>query len=87
MIRSLTFAVLTATLAYAQTEVRKAPPLPSYKRLKFAPLPALKIPRPETFSLPNRMKSYLLEHHEMPVISGIAPVRTGNLFDPADNHG
>ena len=87
MMRSLTFVVLTATLACAQTEVRNAPPLPSYKSLKFAPLPALKIPEPETFTLPNGMKVYLLEHHELPVISGFALVRTGNLFDPADKHG
>src|SRR5205814_1216585 len=52
-----------------------------------APLPPLKIPDPETFTLPNGMKVYLLENHELPVISGFALVRTGNLFDPADKKG
>ncbi len=87
MIRATSFAFLTAALTFAQTEVRQAPALPSYKSLKFAPLPALKIPEPETLTLPNGMKVYLLEDHELPVIRGSALVRTGNLFDPADKHG
>ena len=33
------------------------------------------------------MKLYLLEDHELPVISGVALVRTGNLFDPPDKRG
>lgn len=82
------FAILsTAAMLGAQTEVRQAPVLPSYKSLRFAPLPELKIPEPATFVLPNGMKVYLLEHHELPVISGFALVRTGNLFDPADKRG
>ena len=84
---SVAFVLLTAALAFPQTEVRHAPPLPSYKSLKFAPLPALKIPEPETLTLPNGMKVYLLEHHELPIISGFALLRTGNLFDPSDKHG
>ena len=30
---------------------------------------------------------YLLENHELPLISGFALVRTGNLFDPKDKIG
>ena len=33
------------------------------------------------------MKLYLLEDHELPTIDGVARVRTGNLFDPADKIG
>src|SRR5262245_45476758 len=33
------------------------------------------------------MKLYLLEDHELPVVSGFALVRTGNLFDPKDKIG
>lgn len=61
--------------------------LPSYKQLKFPALREVKIPNPETFVLPNGMKVYLLEEHELPLISGIALVRTGNLFDPKDKIG
>ncbi len=33
------------------------------------------------------MRMFLLEDHELPLIRGLALVRTGNLFDPPDKHG
>ena len=33
------------------------------------------------------MRVFLLEDHELPVINGLALVRTGNLFDPPDKRG
>ncbi len=60
---------------------------PSYKSLKFPPLRAITLPKPETFTLGNGMRVYLLESHELPLVTGVALVRTGNLFDPADKHG
>ena len=45
------------------------------------------MPQVDTSTLPNGMKLYLLEDHELPVVSGTALVRTGNLFDPADKIG
>ena len=79
--------LLVAVFAYAQTEVRRATVLPSYKDLKYPPLPAIKIPEPVEFTLSNGMKVFLLEDHELPVVNGAARVRTGNLFDPADKVG
>src|SRR5947209_6982453 len=65
-----------------------APPSPpSYKDLKFPPLRKIEIPNVERFTLPDGMKLYLLEDHELPVVSGFALVRTGNLFDPKDKIG
>src|SRR5438067_5242364 len=87
MTRLFTTAMLAATLAYGQTEVRRAPALPSYRSLKFAPLPEIKIPEPATVTLSNGMKVYLLESHELPIVSGFALIRTGNLFDPPDKRG
>src|SRR5262249_10242181 len=55
---------------------------PSYKDLKFPPLRKIEIPNVERVTLPNGMKVYLLEDHELPVVAGLALVRTGNLFDP-----
>ena len=74
--------LLCAGLASAQTEVRRAVVLPSYKDLKYPPLPPLKIPDPVEFTLSNGMKILLLEDHELPLVSGAALIRTGNLFDP-----
>ena len=54
----------------------------SYKDLKYPPLAEVKIPEVATYTLSNGIKLYLLENHELPLVSGTALVRTGNLFDP-----
>jgi zinc protease len=61
--------------------------LPDYRLLHFPPLKPVRIPNPESFTLPNGMKVFLLEHHELPIVSGFAMVRTGNLFDPPEKRG
>src|SRR5439155_27008196 len=45
------------------------------------------IPKVEQVTLPNGMKLYLLEDHDLPMVRGLALVRTGNLFDQADKVG
>lgn len=87
MTRVLIIIALAVSGLRAQTEVHKATPLPSYQDLKFPPLPELKIPQPEMLTLPDGLRVYLLEDHELPIISGSAIIRTGNLFDPADKKG
>jgi len=88
-------AILTAA-SWAQAPATKEAPkpapaaaqaIPSYKNLKYPPLPMVKIPEPATFTLSNGMRVFLLEDHELPIIDGFALVRTGNLFDPPDKHG
>lgn len=63
------------------------PQTPAYKALKYPPLPELKLPHIESFTLPNGLQLFLLENHELPLIRGVALIRTGNLFDPADKVG
>lgn len=73
----------------------KSPPTPASQptvptnpaELKFPPLKPIAIPNVATFTLPDGMKVYLLEDHELPLISGVARVRTGNLFDPQNKIG
>ena len=77
---TLLLSLLAAGACCAQT-------LPSYKDLKFPPLRPVKIPEPIVYSLPNGLRVFLLEDHELPLISGVALVRTGNLFDPDDKRG
>src|SRR5439155_25368617 len=79
--------VALAALLNAQTEVRRTAVLPSYKDLKYPPLPPPKIPQPNQITLSNGLKVLLLEDHELPLVSGGALIRTGNLFDPANKHG
>lgn len=78
---------LCAMIAGAQTEIRRATVLPSYKDLKYSPLPPLKVPEPVEATLSNGMKILLLEDHELPLVSGAALIRTGNLFDPSNKKG
>ena len=78
----LSCLLLITGLLWAQS-----PDIPSYEDLKYPPLGQVEIPDVVTHTLPNGMKLYLLENHELPLISGSALVRTGNLFDPADKVG
>jgi zinc protease len=87
--KTLLLPILVAATLCAQTEVRRggSPPAASYKDLKFAPLPPINPPVPTEITLSNGMKVFLLEDHELPLLSGNALIRTGNLFDPADKRG
>src|ERR1019366_4345244 len=78
--KSLLF--LLPALALAQTQVPA-----SYKDLKYPTLRQIQLPKIEESTLPNGMKVYLLENHELPIIRGTALIRTGNPFDPADKVG
>jgi zinc protease len=62
-------------------------PPASYKDLKFPTLRQVEIPKIQESTLPNGMKLYLLENHELPLVRGVALVRTGNLFDPKGKIG
>jgi zinc protease len=84
--RLLVLGLCAAALASAQAPAASSA-IPSYKDLRFPPLPQVKVPEPATFTLSNGMRIFLLEDHELPVISGFALVRTGNLFDPNDKRG
>lgn len=58
-----------------------------YRKLNYPPLKAITIPEPVVFTMANGMRVYLLEDHNLPLVSGSALVRTGNLFDPPDKRG
>ncbi|MGD0132836.1 MAG: pitrilysin family protein [Bryobacteraceae bacterium] len=85
--KTLILSLILCSAAIPQTEVRRAIVLPSYKDLKYPPLPPLKVPDPTEIALSNGMKVLLLENHELPLISGAALIRTGNLFDPPSKKG
>ncbi len=85
-IRGRRFRLSIVLLALPLAAQQATPPA-SWKDLKFAPLKEIQIPKIEESTLPNGMKIYLLENHELPLVRGTALVRTGNLFDPADKVG
>ena len=87
--RALVLLLASAVAGWAQAPAAVSPDaaIPTYKDLKFPPLKQVKIPDVAAFTLSNGMRIFLLEDHELPVVSGFALVRTGNLFDPDDKRG
>src|SRR5580704_14105180 len=82
--KRLAIGILFTAVALAQ--VRPAASF-NYKDLKYPPLGQVKIPEPVQFTLSNGMRVFLLEDHELPLVSGSVMIRTGNLFDPPDKKG
>ena len=82
--RKLVFLVFLPLLAFGQG---KLVPATTWNAIKFPKLRDVQIPKVEEATLPNGMKVYLLENHELPTVRGTALVRTGNLFDPKDKVG
>ncbi len=81
------FLIPLLTLAQQPPKPAAAVPPASWKDLKFPPLREIQLPKLDEPTLPNGMKVYLLENHELPLVRGSALVRTGNLFDPKDKVG
>ncbi len=82
--RKLAIAAFLPLLAFGQTKVA---PATTWNSIKFPKLRDVQIPKVEEATLPNGMKVYLLENHELPTVRGTLLVRTGNLFDPKDKVG
>jgi zinc protease len=85
-VKKLLLPILFAGTMLAQTASSTYHP-PSYKDLKYPPLRQVQLPDIPVYTLPNGIKLYLLENHELPVVSGFALVRTGGVFDPPDKTG
>ncbi|MGE5570433.1 MAG: M16 family metallopeptidase [Rhodospirillales bacterium] len=62
-------------------------PVASYKQLQYPPMNKISVPEPVRFQLPNGMTVFLVEDHELPMISVSALVRTGSRWEPADKVG
>lgn len=73
---TMLLAILGRTPAFA------ALPAKHYTELEFPPLPELKLPEYSRFQLENGIIVYLMEDHELPLISGRALFRTGSRFEP-----
>ncbi len=58
-----------------------------YTDLELPPAPEIRIPSYQQFELSNGLKVYLLEDHELPLVSGVAVIRTGDRLEPAEKTG
>ncbi len=78
MLTACIVAALCALPAFAQSH---------YADIDTPPLPEFDIPEPEQVTLPNGMIVFLIENHELPLISMSARVGAGALYEPADKIG
>lgn len=58
-----------------------------YTELEFPPLREVQIPSYQREVLPNGLVVYLLEDHELPMVGGVAMIRTGGRLEPGDKVG
>lgn len=83
----LGFTFITIVLIIGNRQGVLADVTPSYKNLQYPPLPEIVIPDYERYQLKNGMVVYLMEDHQLPLISGSAIVRTGSRFEPSNQVG
>ena len=58
-----------------------------YTELEFEPVGEIKLPEYERYELENGMVVYLMENHELPLVSGRALIHTGSRFEPSNEVG
>lgn len=73
---------LTFNLSWVATAAAK-----HYTDLQFAPLSEIQLPKYERFVLNNGLVVYLMEDHELPLISGTTLIKTGSRWEPNNQTG
>ena len=58
-----------------------------HRDIVYPELAEFEIPRPEIYDLPNGMKVFLIEDHELPLIDAIVRIRTGSVWEPGEKTG
>ena len=82
--RIVIFGILV--LCFALTSCTQNSPL-NYKKLKYSKLGDIQIPEVQQITLANGMQLFLLEDHELPLISVSARIRAGSIYEPPDKIG
>ncbi|MEC4851741.1 MAG: pitrilysin family protein, partial [Jaaginema sp. PMC 1079.18] len=85
--RWLHLAVATLLLVIVCHRPAIASEAKHYTELEFGPLPEVQIPDYERYQLDNGMTVYLMENHELPLVSGTALIRTGSRYEPLSEVG
>ncbi|MFM6155370.1 MAG: M16 family metallopeptidase [Sphaerospermopsis kisseleviana] len=58
-----------------------------YTELKFPPVGAIKLPKYERYVLENGLVVYLMEDHELPLVTGTALIKTGSRWEAGEKTG
>ncbi len=77
----LTMLLTSVGVAYSADPILSDPRTMSFKPVEFSP------PEPERVVLDNGLVVYLLEDHELPLVTITARMRTGSWLDPTDKIG
>jgi predicted Zn-dependent peptidase len=64
-----------------------AEPARNYTKLKYPKLHDVQVPEVEQVTLANGMRLFLLEDHELPLVSISVRLRTGSVYEPAEKVG
>ncbi len=83
----LAMAALSLVLTLGWSRPANAVTARHYTDLEFAPLSEIQIPDFERYELPNGMVVYLMEKHDLPLVSGSATFRAGEFMEPESKTG
>jgi zinc protease len=86
---SLYCLVLAAALLTRPTSAAEAAGKPAERRqdIAYPPLNPIRVPSPERYTLDNGLVVYLLEDHQLPLVTASALVRAGSRWEPAKQAG
>ncbi|MEM6251938.1 MAG: pitrilysin family protein [Cyanobacteria bacterium P01_D01_bin.156] len=84
---SLAMVTLGLVLTLGWNKPANAVTARHYTDLEFGTLGEIQIPDFERYELPNGMVVYLMEQHDLPLISGTATFKAGEFMEPANKTG
>ena len=82
-----------AATAPAAPATQAAPPARAtdaakdWKQLKYPPLRDVKLPEIKRYGLSNGVRLFVVEDHRLPLVDGVAIIRTGSRWEPAEKIG
>ncbi|MFG6105708.1 pitrilysin family protein [Leptothoe sp. EHU-05/26/07-4] len=83
----LAMATLGLVLTLGWSKPANAVTAHHYTDLEFEPLSEIQIPEFERYELPNGLVVYLMEKHDLPLVSGSATFRAGEFMEPEGKTG
>lgn len=87
IVKTLGLIVMTMLLTMVLRLPAAAEGAKHYTELTFPPLPEIQVPAYTRYQMDNGIVIYLMEDHELPLVSGSALFRTGERWEPGDKVG
>ena len=87
MRNSKTILLVAVALVAALAAIPAAAQAKNYKSIKYPDLPDFKVVKPEIYTMPNGLKVFLMEDHELPMIDIRMQFRSGSNYEAAEKTG